>query len=36
VAMAAACECEYDGNIPIRTEDVRAKIDQYERRINLA
>ena len=35
-AMAAACECEYDGNIPIRTEDVRAKIDQYERRINLA
>ncbi len=33
-AMAAACECEFDGNIPVGPEDVRAKIDRYERYIN--
>jgi cytidyltransferase-like protein len=29
--MAAACECEVDGNVPIRTEDVHQKIDAVER-----
>ncbi len=35
-AMAAACECEFDGNIPVGPEDVRAKIDRYERYANYA
>jgi rfaE bifunctional protein kinase chain/domain len=30
-SMAAACECEYDGNIPISPDDVRRKIDAVER-----
>ncbi len=30
-SMAAACECERDGNIPIRPEDVMKKIDAAER-----
>lgn len=30
-SMAAACECEYDGNIPIRPENVLAKIDAVEK-----
>jgi rfaE bifunctional protein kinase chain/domain len=29
--MAAACECEKDGNIPINTEDVHRKLDAVER-----
>jgi cytidyltransferase-like protein len=29
--MAAACECEVDGNIPIRVDDVHQKIDSTER-----
>jgi cytidyltransferase-like protein len=29
--MAAACECELDGNIPIRLADVHQKIDSVER-----
>ena len=29
--MAAACECEVDGNIPIRIDDVHQKIDAVER-----
>jgi len=29
--MAAACECEVDGNIPIRIDDVHQKIDTVER-----
>ncbi len=29
--MAAACECERDGNIPISVKDVAAKIDAVER-----
>jgi rfaE bifunctional protein nucleotidyltransferase chain/domain len=29
--MAAACECEVDGNIPVRTDDVHQKIDSVER-----
>lgn len=30
-SIAAACECELDGNIPIRPEDVMKKIDEAER-----
>lgn len=30
-SMAAACECELDGNIPIKPEDVLAKIDAVEK-----
>ena len=33
-SMAAACECEYDGNIPIRPDDVLRKIDAVERLAN--
>ncbi|MEG3618323.1 PfkB family carbohydrate kinase [Magnetovibrio sp. PR-2] len=33
-SMAAACECEYDGNIPIRPEDVLRKIDTVEKLAN--
>jgi rfaE bifunctional protein nucleotidyltransferase chain/domain len=34
--IAASCECERDGNIPIATDDVRAKIADVERQINFA
>lgn len=30
-SMAAACECEFDGNIPIKPGDVMSKIDMAER-----
>ena len=30
-SIAAACECEYDGNIPVTPEDVLRKIDSVER-----
>lgn len=33
-AMAAAVECEIDGNIPVRPEMVLKKIETYERRAN--
>jgi len=33
-AMAAACECEYDGNVPVSPEDILKKIDWVERRVN--
>jgi len=33
-SMAAACECEYDGNIPVTPDDVRGKIDVVERQAN--
>jgi len=33
-SMAAACECERDGNIPITPEDVRRKISELERQAN--
>jgi rfaE bifunctional protein nucleotidyltransferase chain/domain len=33
-AIAAACECEFDGNIPITPNDVRAKIDKVEAKLN--
>jgi len=35
-SMAAACECEYDGNVPVRPDDVRRKIDEVERQANYA
>ena len=35
-SLAAACECEYDGNIPITPEDVRRKLDTIERQANYA
>jgi len=33
-SMAAACECEYDGNIPIRPENLLEKIDAVEKMTN--
>ena len=33
-SLAAACECERDGNIPITPEDVLQKIDKLERQAN--
>ncbi|MBI3041328.1 MAG: adenylyltransferase/cytidyltransferase family protein [Betaproteobacteria bacterium] len=35
-SMAAACECEFDGNVPVRPDDVRRKIDEVERQANYA
>ena len=32
--MAAACECEREGNIPVATDDVRTKLADVERHIN--
>jgi bifunctional ADP-heptose synthase (sugar kinase/adenylyltransferase) len=32
-SMAAACECERDGNIPIAPKDVAAKLTQIERQL---
>jgi bifunctional ADP-heptose synthase (sugar kinase/adenylyltransferase) len=34
--IAASCECECDGNIPITLGDVRAKIDKVERQLGFA
>jgi len=31
-SMAAAVECEYDGNIPVSPDDVRRKLDSVEKR----
>ncbi|HUI17737.1 MAG TPA: PfkB family carbohydrate kinase [Alphaproteobacteria bacterium] len=31
-SMAAAVECEYDGNIPVSRDDVRRKLDSVEKR----
>ena len=33
-SIAAACECELDGNIPVTPADVRRKIDAVERQAN--
>jgi len=33
-AMAAACECEVDGNEPITPEDVHRKISEVEKNVN--
>jgi len=35
-SMAAACECEHDGNVPVRPDDVRRKLDEVERQANYA
>ena len=32
--MAAACECELDGNVPVTLDHVHAKIDAVERQLN--
>ena len=32
--IAAGCECEFDGNIPVTRDHVRAKIDSVERQLN--
>lgn len=32
-SMAAACECELDGNIPVATEDLLARIDDVEKKV---
>lgn len=32
--MAASCECEYDGNVPVTLDNVRAKIDAVERQLS--
>jgi len=34
--MAAACECECEGNVPITVENVAAKIDAVERQVEYA
>lgn len=34
-SFAAAIECEYDGNIPVRLDDMHRKIDLIERKANL-
>ncbi len=33
-SMAAACECEADGNVPVTPDDVRGKIDAVEQQAN--
>ena len=33
-SMAAACECECDGNIPVTPDDVRRRINAVERQAN--
>jgi rfaE bifunctional protein kinase chain/domain len=33
-SMAAACECEHDGNIPVKPDDMLRKIDAVERGAN--
>jgi len=33
-SIAAACECEYDGNIPVKPSDVLNKIDLVEKKSN--
>jgi rfaE bifunctional protein kinase chain/domain len=32
--MAASCECEFDGNVPVTLANVHAKIDAVERQLN--
>ena len=33
-SIAAACECEIDGNIPIKVMDIIEKIEKIEKIIN--
>ncbi len=35
-SIAAGCECECDGNIPVTPDHVRAKIDAIEKQLNYA
>ena len=35
-SMAASCECELDGNVPITLDHVRTKIDTVERQLTFA
>ena len=35
-AMAAACECEVDGNAPITTDLMHRKIDRVEKHVNFS
>lgn len=35
-SIAAACECECDGNIPISPENVRSKLNAVEKQLNYA
>ena len=34
-SLAAACECEFDGNIPIQPDDILKKIDDLEIELNM-
>ena len=34
--LAAGCECEFDGNVPVTPDHVHKKLDQIERRMNYA
>ena len=34
--IAAACECEREGNIPVATDDIRTKLADVERQINFS
>jgi bifunctional ADP-heptose synthase (sugar kinase/adenylyltransferase) len=34
--IAASCECEFDGNVPVTLENVHAKIDTVERQLSFA
>ena len=35
-SIAAACECELDGNIPVSPENILAKIDKAEKQANFS
>lgn len=35
-SLAAACECERDGNVPVTLDDIRAKIDSIERLVHFS
>ena len=35
-SIAAACECECDGNVPVAPKDVKAKLDSIERQLHYA
>jgi bifunctional ADP-heptose synthase (sugar kinase/adenylyltransferase) len=34
--IAAGCECEFDGNVPVTPVDVRARLDRVEKQMNYA
>jgi bifunctional ADP-heptose synthase (sugar kinase/adenylyltransferase) len=35
-SLAAACECERDGNVPVTLDDIHAKIDAIERLVHFS